>query len=169
MRQPSAASSKTKGQGSGQQLRREPKAGTRLREIYDLFYDNKGIPVNFSTSAAYSRNANGAALENLQNFYGLDIRRLKKNTYVLAGEWFDTEYVDYIAQRIEGREPEERARSSKQAEPAEAEMRVQSPSRPPTTVAEAPPTVYCPACGEYHEVHRSYPEPRPLNPPQGRS
>lgn len=99
MRTTSAAWIKGKSRGL-QVLQKIPRPGTRLREIYDLFYDNRGIPVHFSTSHKDPKMNNGTNLIQLRDLYGMDIRRLKKNTYILAGEWFDTEYKDYIAERM---------------------------------------------------------------------
>jgi hypothetical protein len=84
-----------------------PRTGTRLGELYELFKANEGIPivgVTF-TGSSYTR------IGQLQDFYGLDIRCIHrgghqrgKSTWVLAGEWFGSEYVDYIARRIEQHE-----------------------------------------------------------------
>lgn len=88
----------------------EPKAGTKIRALYDLLMANKGIPVRASiTTIAFN-----TAVENLRDFYGLDIRKLPIDrkrghgcgrgsgpaTWVLAGEWFGKVYIDYIADRV---------------------------------------------------------------------
>jgi len=73
-----------------------PREGTKLRAIHDLFVANKGIPIAFSTSGAPAR----ARIEQLRNFYGLDIRCLARGRWVLAGEWYGSTYVDYIADVI---------------------------------------------------------------------
>jgi hypothetical protein len=75
-----------------------PREGTRRRELYDLFKANEGIPIR----AKFTRCDRGS-MSALQDSYGLDIRCLRRgpgSTWVLAGEWFGSEYVDYIAQRI---------------------------------------------------------------------
>ena len=77
---------------------REPSPNTKLRKIYDKFMANKGIPVEFELDTS-SRNY---MTNQLPDFYGLDIRRIDRNCYVLAGEWFGTTYVDYIAERLNG-------------------------------------------------------------------
>jgi len=43
-----------------------------------------------------------AAISQLTDMYGMDIRRLKKRSfeYVLAGEWFGSHYSDYCAREF---------------------------------------------------------------------
>jgi hypothetical protein len=72
-----------------------PKEGTQIREVYDLFQANKGVPIDFKTKR------NTRVVADLVDFYGLDIRRIRNGVWVLAGEWFGKVYVDYIAQNIE--------------------------------------------------------------------
>lgn len=73
-----------------------PHEGTRTRALYDLFKANEGIPIgDLSLSVS-----DHSTLARLQDFYGLDIRCIRRGTWVLAGEWFGSRYVDYIAQRI---------------------------------------------------------------------
>lgn len=89
--------------GRGAPCSPEPRAGTRTREVYDLFKNNAGRPVEF----CYSK-FDPSIIVRLTDFYGLDIRRLqngyartgRKSIYVLAGEWFGRVYVDYIAEHI---------------------------------------------------------------------
>jgi hypothetical protein len=71
-----------------------PREGTKLREIYDLFQANKGLPI------AFKSDPHGTRVANLINFYGLDLRCIRQGKWVLAGEWFGKVYVDYIAQRV---------------------------------------------------------------------
>lgn len=91
--------------GQGGYRRPVPAEGTRLRELYDLFKANEGVPVAVATSR-------GRPVDDLTDFYGLDIMCLipgrggapphnVKPVYVLAGEWFGMEYVDYIARHLE--------------------------------------------------------------------
>lgn len=42
----------------------------------------------------------GNTLQRLQNDYGLDIRKIKRGSWVLAGEWNGSIYIDYIAQIV---------------------------------------------------------------------
>jgi hypothetical protein len=79
-----------------------PREGTYLREVYDLFMANKGIAIEFTTQR------NRRVIEVLTDFYGLDIRCLRrghrhcrKSQWVLAGEWFGRSYQDCIAERLE--------------------------------------------------------------------
>lgn len=84
-----------------------PRAGTALRQAYDLFKRNKGLPINWQ-----SDRHNPRVVTALIDFYGLDIRQLQKggkwqpSIYVLAGEWFGSEYRDYIAERIAAADPD---------------------------------------------------------------
>ena len=69
-----------------------PREGSYLRECYDLFLNNRGVPIRF-----VERNNNRNATRQLQDYYGLDIRCIEPGKWVLAGEWFGKNYVDYIA------------------------------------------------------------------------
>jgi hypothetical protein len=84
---------KTAGQLKGitkKELSDKPREGSRVREVYDLFYDNKGKVVDFCTT-----DHRNMCLNTLIDTYGLDIRRIKKNKWCLVGEWFGKVYVDY--------------------------------------------------------------------------
>jgi hypothetical protein len=81
-----------------------PQDGTRRRELYDVFKANEGIPIRVKLN--HDR-GDHTAITALRDTYGLDIRLLRRGpgaTWVLAGEWFGSEYVDYIAQRIKQHE-----------------------------------------------------------------
>lgn len=71
-----------------------PKEGTKIRELYDLFMDNKGkiLDVTFNDSTERSRKAY------LVDSYGLDIRCLQRGKWCLVGEWNDDKYIDYVVQ-----------------------------------------------------------------------
>lgn len=69
-----------------------PREGSRLREAYDFFVSSRGIPVAVLLST-YPR----TTIDNLRDYYGLDIRCIESGKWVLAGEWFGKHYVDYIA------------------------------------------------------------------------
>lgn len=78
-----------------------PAEGTRLRRLYDLFANNKGIVIEGAvTRFDNSRYSLSPAIEQLRNFYGMDIRKLGYKRWVLAGEWFGTTYRDYMADRF---------------------------------------------------------------------
>jgi len=77
-----------------------PREGTKLRAMYDLLMANKGVPIDISLSKLYGRKCMSSQVSALTDFYGLDIRNLKRGRWVLAGEWFGATYVDYIADRI---------------------------------------------------------------------
>jgi hypothetical protein len=88
--------------------RQTPREGTQLRKVYDLFYTNKGNPVEFQ----FHTFKDSCIIEKLVSFYGLDIRRIKNGNsrvgrssqWVLAGEWFGKVYIDYIAERLHAAE-----------------------------------------------------------------
>lgn len=84
---------------------RAPKEGTRLRRLYDLLMANKGVPIEQPLTMFENRPAGvaGALIEQLRNYYGLDIRKLRYGRWVLAGEWFGTTYRDYIVDRLRER------------------------------------------------------------------
>lgn len=73
-----------------------PRQGTQLRAVYDLFQANRGRPIAFLTSDFGGPNR----IAQLVDYYGLDIRRLRRGRWILAGEWFGRVYVDYVAQRL---------------------------------------------------------------------
>lgn len=83
----------------GQSANLAPKEGTKLRCLYDLLMANKGLPIDLPLTR-FGGNRNGIAIEQLRDFYGLDIRKLKSKRWVLAGEWFGKTYRDYIADRL---------------------------------------------------------------------
>lgn len=83
-------------------LKSIPRDGSRLRFVYDLFQANKGKVIEFQPSLI----GDPRIVAQLQDFYGLDIRRVRNgssrvgriSTWVLAGEWFGRVYVDYVAE-----------------------------------------------------------------------
>lgn len=76
------------------QVHPRPRDGTKLRKLYDLFAASKGKAIPFKC-AGYQRQ-----VADLVDYYGLDIRRVRNGTWILAGEWFGRVYVDYIADRL---------------------------------------------------------------------
>lgn len=102
MRVESAASAKETRHGVHNQ-HQIPAGGSVARRVYDLLMQNKGIPIDVSLTAiaAGSRKSHGRVLEDLRDFYGLDIRRIQNRRWVLAGEWFGKDYRDYIAEHLE--------------------------------------------------------------------
>lgn len=88
----------------------EPSEGSFIRTVYDTLQENKGIAVKLEVGN-YSRATLCAAIGQLQDFYGLDIRWFQ-GKYVLVGEWVGMTYVDYttiaLDQRILKREAKER-------------------------------------------------------------
>lgn len=90
---------------AGPKLRDKPREGSRLRAIYDALQSNKGAPVEI--------HLDGNELRQLSDFYGLDIRNVRRGfhregcqgwrepAHLLAGEWFGRVYIDYVAERLE--------------------------------------------------------------------
>jgi len=72
-----------------------PREGTRIRGLYDMFMERRGLPIEWSVNYLTAR-----AIDDLRDYYGLDIRNLGYGRWVLAGEWFGPTYIDYIADRI---------------------------------------------------------------------
>lgn len=75
-----------------------PSEGSRARALYNIFKANEGVPIKIS--ASYFEHYHGRLLEDLQDYYGMDIRKIRRGEWVLAGEWFGSKYRDYIAERI---------------------------------------------------------------------
>lgn len=69
-----------------------PKEGTKLREVYDFFKNNKGKIVDYSFSGV----SKSGILRQLTDFYGCDIRCLKDKRWLFAGEWVGNRYVSYF-------------------------------------------------------------------------
>jgi hypothetical protein len=70
-----------------------PSEGSKLRAIYDRFQASKGRVIEFSRT-------NDRPLLDLQDYYGLDIRRVSRGKWVLAGEWFGRVYLDYVSEHL---------------------------------------------------------------------
>ena len=107
MRVNSAA--RAKNSRRGQHTHLVPTDGSHLRELYDLFKAHPATPVYLP--GTHANNGHGQLLEQLRNFYGLDIRPLgeahqptgrrggHRKRYWLVGEWFGATYLDYVADR----------------------------------------------------------------------
>ena len=76
-----------------------PGEGTAIRQIYDVFMNNKGCSVELPPVACANNR-----IRDLVDYYGLDIRITRRgdcrtgraSLYILAGEWCGKEYIDYI-------------------------------------------------------------------------
>jgi len=73
-------------------LREVPQDGSKIREMYDFFLSRKGQVVSPRISARLR--------EDLQSYYGLDIRKVGYGQWVLCGEWFGKVYIDYLAEHL---------------------------------------------------------------------
>jgi hypothetical protein len=81
-----------------------PREGTKTRILLDLFKSRPGIPFEFKIAGS----GDARRMSDLRDYYGMDIRCLqhgnrrtsRPSIWVLAGEWVNDTYVDYIAERI---------------------------------------------------------------------
>lgn len=90
-----------KGCKNGKPLQK-PKAGTKIRKLYDMFMQRKGEIVEGKLmDFADVKNSSQVSfvIRNLNDIYGLDIRRISSKKYCLVGEWFGKDYIDYVAAR----------------------------------------------------------------------
>lgn len=69
-----------------------PAEGSALRRLYDLFASNRGTILSLGKQ-------NSRVIADLRDYYGLDIRCLKRGKWSLVGEWNGPNYVDYIAEK----------------------------------------------------------------------
>ena len=96
----------SKGKKNCAALQKVPREGTKIRELYDLFQAHKGVMfMHDNLTEIYPANCIGQ----LTDYYGLDIRNLGAlpndtpgtgrggSKWILAGEWFGSKYIDYIA------------------------------------------------------------------------
>ena len=89
-----------------------PSPGTRLGYAYDVFTNNKGVPIHGCAAEIFGGPHSRRAISDLRDYYGLDIRCVDRGggrarrgaKWVLAGEWFGRVYVDYIAERLSSSE-----------------------------------------------------------------
>jgi hypothetical protein len=78
-----------------------PREGTITRLVYDIFISHKGIPIRLRLEKSQNM-----AIHYLNLFYGMDIRLLSKggrgksSAWILAGEWINKIYIDYIAETL---------------------------------------------------------------------
>jgi hypothetical protein len=97
-----SASKRTK---QGVRFRRgKPHEGTVLRLWFDEIKASEGRPFSASIPSRVK--------DDLMDFYALDIvviekshnirgpKRVAPSSYVLAGEWFGSKYVDYVARQL---------------------------------------------------------------------
>lgn len=89
MRQMSVARSQNKGRLI---YHGEPKPGTALRKVWDLFQASRGRVIIHVFSKHQS-----VQVSYLRDVYGLDLRSFGDHRWCLVGEWLeDGTYVDYL-------------------------------------------------------------------------
>lgn len=76
----------------GTNKKNEPAPGTKLRETWDLFQANRGKPIQISFSA---RGHNRRQLDDLRDYYFLDIISPQRGYWMLAGRWIGDDYESY--------------------------------------------------------------------------
>lgn len=106
-KQESVARIKRRGRSTGA-WRLEPKPGTKLRALYDLFQSNKGKPIDVVDLTKVVGNQTGPMIANLKDYYGMDIRstgdgrtrlvkrNLSRAAQTFVGEWVGKIYIDYM-------------------------------------------------------------------------
>lgn len=71
---------------------KKPKEGTKLRDLYELFMSNKGIVLEVNnTEHPYA----AKAIDQLNDFYDLDIKKIKRGQWRLCGQYVGKEYVAF--------------------------------------------------------------------------
>jgi hypothetical protein len=80
-----------------------PREGTKIRQVYDLFFPPLTIVPLRMIRELLGKQSNSArgALEYLCNFYGLDLRERGHGLWWLVGEYSEGEYRDYFAEQAE--------------------------------------------------------------------
>jgi hypothetical protein len=93
----SISAARMKGNNSGH-TNAVPREGTRLREVWDTFQSAHGIVLQMVLSQA-----DKYVIQQLRDYYGLDIRSIKHGYWCLCGEWVQGGgYIDYVAARHHG-------------------------------------------------------------------
>lgn len=83
-------------------IKERPDPGTYIGICYDTLQSSKGVKVYLGqvVPANGRKQRHIATIINVLDYtWGLDIIRCGKGYYILAGEWFGSKYVDYIALR----------------------------------------------------------------------
>lgn len=86
-------------------LQAKPREGSVTRQLFDRFTQAPGRIIEFQSTTR----TEDVLLRTLRITYGLDIRVVRqgstkvhrKSTWILAGEWFGSIYIDYIAETEE--------------------------------------------------------------------
>jgi hypothetical protein len=82
-------------------LHQEPKEGSKVRVLFDLFTEFKGQIIDFGKLGSASKKDIVAyrdtymRIKYLNSFYGMDIRHLGKGKYCFQGEYIGARYVSY--------------------------------------------------------------------------
>jgi hypothetical protein len=82
-------------------LHQEPKEGSKVRVLFDLFTEFKGQIIDFGGLGGSSKKDIVAyrdtymRIKYLNDFYGMDIKHLGKGKYCFIGEYIGAKYVSY--------------------------------------------------------------------------
>jgi hypothetical protein len=82
-------------------LHQEPKEGSKVRVLFDLFTEFKGQIIDFGRYCSTDKEGKDAyrdtylRIKYLNNFYGMDIKHLGKGKYCFVGEYIGAKYVSY--------------------------------------------------------------------------
>lgn len=80
----------------GTNKRKEPREGTRLRELWDLFQASPGQPIEVRFPNRTGKGYTNRQLDDLRDYYGLDIVAAGLGLWVLKGFWEGTDYTSYL-------------------------------------------------------------------------
>jgi len=78
-----------------------PRDGTKIRAVFDLFDQNRGAIMTLNASLTKDmalKPGISHSIDHLNIMYDMDIRRLGRASYCLAGRWVDGKYEDYFVE-----------------------------------------------------------------------
>lgn len=79
----------------GTNKRKEPREGTRLRQLWDLFQSSPGQPVEVRFPNRTGKGYTNRQLDDLRDYYDLDIKPVGRGLWCLVGQWEGEEYTAY--------------------------------------------------------------------------
>lgn len=84
-----------------QALQQEPRPGTKIKAVYDLFINHPAIPIHINQINAIIGKRYSMVREILLE-YGLDIRNYSHGYWWIVGKYNeDDTYTDYIADKMD--------------------------------------------------------------------
>lgn len=77
-----------------------PKEGSKIRKLYDLFYQYKGHSIDFGNyDRAFREKYLPSRMQYLRVFYGMNLVHQGKGRWCFAGEYIGALYVSYEQDR----------------------------------------------------------------------